>query len=214
MTNDTFNLMIANNPLVNKDVDTIKDAIDGFREMAMRFIHRELIGYWRKRGKAFTLASGTSTKSIKEEYTDLKEIRFLWTSTGEITVMPEKKYRRLYPNGVTSTGTPTGYVSIDNDDILFFPTPSTDTTINISYNYIPDFTDLETIPEDFQDMAVDFTLSYFENPEGNHFYWKKFLASMNTAKAQLKISEEEDIEIEAPEIIQTIGDTIEDLSRI
>lgn len=214
MTNENFNEVIAQNPLVNKDVDTVKSAISTYREMAMRFIHRELMGYWRKVSESFTLPANTSTFDLKTEYSDLKEVRFMWTTTGMIDFMPERQYRRDYPNGITDKSTPVVYIPISDGNVLFAPTSSTATTIYISYNYIPDFTDISKIPEDLQDLAVDFVLSYFEPAEGSHFYWKKFMTSLKTAKEQLKLSEEEDIVIEPPEIMETLGSVMGDGLRV
>jgi hypothetical protein len=208
--NGLLNLISAN-PLVNRSPDEIRMTVQALTEMGIRRIQRHAPWYWRKSVSSFTLSADTATKDLKAVFDDLSKVRFMWTRYGKLDMWSEEKYRNEYPNGMSGSGdcAPSIYVPLNNLTFLFAPTPSADTTIYISYYYIPPEFTLDYFPEQYHDVLVHYILSYFETVPGqptDRHYWRLFERDLALMVEDAKQSAEQDIDIQMPEMISLIGD--------
>ena len=186
MTNQELLEAVSTNKVVARDVDSIREEVEVAQRLVQKSIHRKVKGYWLKENDSFTLGDTDHTVDLINEFPDLLEVRFFWTATGAIDIKPERWFRTMYP-APTGTGTPTIAVWLTGQIFRFHPIPSSDTTIYVSYFYVPDYNDIAAFPEQFHDIVLYGVLSHFEdNPtKENSFTRGKYTAMFEQALEEM-----------------------------
>lgn len=187
MTDEEFLDSIASE--LGQDKFSIQEKVRHYKERGLRTIGRKLFWYWFKENESFTLSAEDHTVDLAGEFEDIYIPKFFWTTSGAVNSedWPEKRFRREYPNP-TDTGTPIIAVWLTGHTWRFHPIPESDTTIYVSYYYMPDNTSIDDLHEKFVDVLEYYVLMCFET-EGNK-YQKLYYESLNEMIADAKPSED------------------------
>jgi len=162
MTNEELLERIAINKIVAKDKADIREEVRGALELVQQSIHQRIKGYWLKENDSFTLGTDDHTVNLISHFPSLLEVRFFWTTDGPITIKPEKWFRNRYPDP-SEKDTPIYAMWLTGQSFRFYPSPSSDTTIYISYFFKPNYNDITVFPEQFHYIIAWGVLSHFED---------------------------------------------------
>jgi len=164
MTTEGMLDSIAINSIVNQNKEDIRDKFNYALGLVLKTIHRRVKGYWLKENSNFTLTASSHTANLASNsyFPNILEPKFFWTTEGVIDFKTEKWFRRVYP-APTETGTPTLAIWITDNTFRFYPTPTANTTIYLSYYYTPSYTRIEGFPSRFHGVIEYGVLSMFED---------------------------------------------------
>lgn len=211
MTEEDFLERISQDPAINRDVDTIRLRVASIRGSGIRIVHRKLPWFWLNSQTSFTLPASGGVIDMRLKFGDYNKVKVLWVTSGKLEYYSEEKYRRVYPNGFGSSGTPQLYVPLNDREILYAPSPTSDTTINISYYMNLGGVSLQEIPELFHDVLIDYVLANMVNDkEEKILRYQEFYRGLSDIISQAKPSEEEETEIKLDELKLTQGNVNED----
>ena len=206
MDNAGFLKIIANNPLVNKSEDDISSQVESLKQMGILEITAEVPDFWNRITTSFSLAANTSVVDMVDQFSDYDHVKFFWTDESRLDYWPEEKYRKEYPNGNSTSGKPVRYSTLGNKNVLFDPTNTVATTINIVYVNNSEMNALEHIPSRWHHVLLYYVLQFFDDPE-KMTYTRKYEKALAIMKNYASEADESDIEIERDGLDATIADT-------
>lgn len=164
MTNEELVERVARNPIVARNIEDVRTLITDSQRLVQQTVHRHAKGFWLKDNSNFTLAANGHTVNLRgsDYFPDLVDAKYFWTSEGKIDVKPEKWFRKRYPDP-TTTGTPLYAIWLTSYNFRFYPTPTSDTTIYLSYLFRPNFSDISDFPDFLHDIIQYGVLASFED---------------------------------------------------
>lgn len=156
MTDAQFNGSIAN--VLNMDIDLIKSEVELHRKAGVGKLYARTKPYWIKSRAELSLSTGDYLIDIKDEFSDLWQIRHIRSTEGKLQPMAEGKFREDYPND-SITGVPTIYVPLDFNFVQFYPRTDTDRTLYVSYFWSPNLDTITQVPDEWQHVVQDYVLA-------------------------------------------------------
>ena len=187
MTNDEVVNAVA---ILRREVaSNIKKKVETLLQIGLADIYSLVPGFWTKVSQSFTLGtSGTDAYlvDLKSEFEDFWSLRMLWTTSGPINYISEKKFRNRTPDPSSAApGIPDRYFFREKSLIELYPRNSESRTIYLSYRYKPPLDNIEVIPVEWRFVPFYYVMGLMEGEEETYFktkYEQGLIRMQNFAK--------------------------------
>lgn len=196
MTNDEVVKAVA--ILRKQAASAIRKQVETLLQIGLADLYSLVPGFWTKVNESFTLGtSGTDAYlvNLKTQFPDFWSLRMLWTTSGPINYISEKKFRNRVPDPASAAaGVPDRYFFREKSLVEVYPRNSESRTIYISYRYKPALEDIEVVPVEWRFVPFYYVMGLMEGEDETYFkakYERALVRMMNFAKE----SEEEHAEI-------------------
>jgi hypothetical protein len=202
--------------LRGQTVSAIRKKVETLIQIGLADLYSLVPGFWTKINESFTLgASGTDAYlvNLKTQFPDFWQLRMLWTTSGPINYISEKKFRNQVPDpSSAAAGIPDRYFFREKSLVELYPRNSESRTIYISYRYKPELENIEVVPVEWRFVPFYYVMGLMEGQDNTYFkvkYEKGLVRMQNFAKE----SEEEHAEIISDGQDEIIYSTMERVGR-
>lgn len=214
MTNDEVVQAVA--ILKGRAASAIRKKVETLLKIGLGDLYSLVPGFWTKVSETFTLGtSGTDAYlvNLKTQFPDFWQLRMLWTTSGPINYISEKKFRNRVPDPASAAaGIPDRYFFREKSLIELYPRNSESRTIYISFRYKPELENIEVVPAEWRFVPFYYVMGLMEGEEESYFknkYERGLVRMQNFAKE----SEEEHAEIISDGQDEIIYSTMEGVDR-
>lgn len=214
MTNDEVVKAVA--ILRKQAASAIRKQVETLLQIGLADLYSLVPGFWTKVNESFTLGTSGADAylvNLKTQFPDFWQLRMLWTASGPINYISEKKFRNRVPDPASAApGVPDRYFFREKSLVEVYPRNSESRTIYISYRYKPALENIEVVPVEWRFVPFYYVMGLMEGEDETYFkakYERALVRMQNFAKE----SEEEHAEIISDGQDEIIYSTMENVDR-